>query len=66
MNFDVNFFIILFYLGTFVAFDTVKGLSGPSKNGFSAGTFVDGSQAYVGYGDNSPCGGQNPCPGRSK
>lgn len=53
-------------LGTFVAFDTVKGLAGPSTNGFSAGTFLDGSQTYIGYGDNSACYSESPCPGRSE
>lgn len=43
--------------GTFVPFDTAYGLYGPSSNGFSAGTYVDGSQAYVGVSDNS----QAPC-----
>lgn len=32
--------------------------------GFSAGKFEDGTEAYVGIGDNGGCYSQNPCPGR--
>jgi hypothetical protein len=38
------------FLGTFVPFDTVNNLAGPSTNGFSAGIHSDGRQIYVGYG----------------
>lgn len=50
-------------IGTFLPLD---GVNQPSVNGFSAGTFVDGSQVYMGYGDNSECYNESPCPGRSK
>lgn len=62
----VCFWLVISSLGSFVPFDTVNGLSGPKTYGFSAGTFEDGTQAYVGYGDNSGCYAQNNCPGRSK
>lgn len=57
-------------LGTFEPFDTSNptGLSGPRWFGFSAGKFVDGSESYIGIGQNPSgvCKQQNPCPGRSK
>lgn len=62
----INLFLNVFYFksGTFISYDPVNGLNEPSINGFSAGKFQDGTEAYVGFGDNSGCGGQNPCPGR--
>jgi hypothetical protein len=47
--------ILKYFLGTFVPFDTVNNLAGPSTNGFSAGIHSDGRQAYVGYGTISEC-----------
>lgn len=52
------------FLGTFVPFDAVNALSGPSTNGFSAGTYDDGTEAFVGHGENSVCQGENPSPAR--
>jgi len=36
----------------------------PSKDGFSAGTYIDGSTIYAGTGNFSQCFGQNPGPAR--
>lgn len=58
----------------------MNDINAPDVDGFSAGTGDDGSNLYVGYGDNSACGSQvrfeeifnfylifflkNPCPAR--
>jgi hypothetical protein len=49
---------LISFSGTFVPYSPLTDINGPDVDGFSAGTGVDGSAVYVGYGDNSACGGQ--------
>lgn len=44
----------------------MKKLTGndPTKDGFSAGTYIDGSPIFAGTGNFAQCGGQNPGPAR--
>ncbi|XP_070505498.1 uncharacterized protein [Chironomus tepperi] len=49
--------------GTFVAYNSNQQ-DLVIKYGFSAGTFSDGSQAYVGHAINAACAGEYNCPAR--
>lgn len=54
------------FIGTFAKFDSsINGVNELEAKGFSAGFYKDGSNAYVGYGNNAgfDCK-ENPCPGR--
>lgn len=61
----IKFFIQFFVLaGTFVAYDTVNGITDLELNGVAAGTFYDGTTVYIGHSDNSECFNQLNCPSR--
>jgi hypothetical protein len=52
--------------GTLATYDVVNDKTAPIRNGFSAGTYVDGSNVYVGLGDNTACFGETMAPCRLK
>lgn len=52
--------------GTFIQYDAFNDQFAPTIDGFLAGTYGDGSDVYVGLGNNSICGGEPFAPCRLK